>query len=54
MIVLAQQNKWSAINFTKLSAKFCLSLHYNDKKSYLYVNKTNICECKGLVDIKSY
>ena len=54
MIVLAQEKKWFAINFKKLSTKFCLSLHYNGKKSYLYVNKTKICECKGLVDIKPY
>ena len=27
-----------AINFTVTKTKFCLSLHYNDANSYLFVN----------------
>ena len=30
------------INFTKLNTKFCLSLHYNEANSYLFVNGTEI------------
>ena len=29
-----------SINFTKTTKKFCLSLHYNVDKSYLFVNGT--------------
>ena len=28
--------------FGKAKPKFCLSSHYNDADSYLYVNKTNV------------
>ena len=31
-----------SINFTKTNTKFCLSLHYNGSKSYLFVNDTKI------------
>ena len=27
-----------SINFTKVNTKFCLSLHYNEANSYLFVN----------------
>ena len=30
------------INFTKVNTKFCLSLHYNEANSYLFVNGTEI------------
>ena len=31
-----------SINFTKENTKFCLSLYYNGKNSYLFVNGTEI------------
>ena len=30
------------INFTKVNTKFCLSLHYNEANSSLFVNSTEI------------
>ena len=30
--------KTYSINFTKIKARFCLSLHYNGDNSYLFVN----------------
>ena len=35
------------INFTKSGKKFCLSLHYNGRNSYLFVNGTEIIKFKG-------
>ena len=34
--------KMYSINFTKVNTKFCLSLHYNEANSYLFVNGTEI------------
>ena len=34
--------KTYSINFTKVNAKFCLSIHYNGANSYLFVNATEI------------
>ena len=34
--------KMYSINFTKVNPKFCLSLHYNEANSYLFVNATEI------------
>ena len=31
-----------SINFTKQGKKFCLSLHYNESNSYLFVNAVKI------------
>ena len=31
-----------SINFSKANTKFCLSLHYNDDNSYLFVNEKEI------------
>ena len=31
-----------SINFTKVSTKFCLSLHYNGANSYFFANGTEI------------
>ena len=31
-----------SINFSKGKTKFCLSLHYNDDNSYLFVNGKKI------------
>ena len=31
--------KTFSINFTKVNAKFCLSLHYNVDDSYFFVNE---------------
>ena len=32
--------KMYSINFAKINTKFCLSLHYNGKNSYLPINCT--------------
>ena len=39
--------KMYSINFTVPRKKFCLSLHYNKAKSYLFVNGTEICKFKA-------
>ena len=36
-----------SINFTVTKRKFCLSLHYNGGKSYLFVNDTEIIKFKA-------
>ena len=36
-----------SINFTVTKKKFCLSLHYNSAKSYLFVNGTEIYKFKA-------
>ena len=36
-----------SINFTVRKNKFCLSLHYNGAKSYLFVNGTEIYKFKA-------
>ena len=36
-----------SINFTENNKKFCLTLHYNGTKSYLFVNATEIIEFKA-------
>ena len=36
-----------SINFTMTKKKFCLSLHYNGAKSYLFVNGTEIYKFKA-------
>ena len=43
---LTAEKKYS-INFTVTKKKFCLSLHYNRGKSYLFVNDTEICKFKA-------
>ena len=35
-----------SINFT-VTKNFCLSLHYNEANSYLFVNGTEICKFKA-------
>ena len=35
-----------SINFTVTKKKFCLSLHYNGSKSYLFVNGTEVYKFK--------
>ena len=35
------------INFAKENTKFCLSLHYNGAKSFLFVNGTEIIKFKA-------
>ena len=43
------------INFTRPSIKFCLSLHYNDGNSFLFVNATKIYQFKAKdSEIKKY
>ena len=36
-----------SINFTKENTKFCLSLHYNEANSYLFVNGKEIIKFKA-------
>ena len=36
-----------SINFTRPGIKFCLSLHYNDGNSFLFVNATKIYQFKA-------
>ena len=53
MIVLVHYKK-NSVNFSKVNAKFCLSLHYNDDESHLYVNKTEIYKFKPKHNINWY
>ena len=39
--------KMYSINFTVTKKKFCLTLHYNEANSYLFVNGTEICKFKA-------
>ena len=39
--------KMYSINFTVTKKKFCLSLHYNEANSYLFVNGKEIINFKG-------
>ena len=39
--------KMYSINFTEQNKKFCLSLHYNEANSYLFVNGKEIHKCKA-------
>ena len=41
------KEKMYSINLTKTIVKFCLSLHYNDDNSYLFVNGKEICKFKA-------
>ena len=41
--------KWYKINFTEKNKKICLSLHYNEANSYLFVNDTEIHKSKAKV-----
>ena len=36
-----------SINFTGTKKKFCLSLHYNERNSYIFVNGTEIIKFKA-------
>ena len=44
---LGSPEKKFSNNFTKASTKFCLSLHYNDNNSYLFVNGKEIIKFKA-------
>ena len=44
--ILTAQKAYS-INFTRNNKKFCLSLHYNESNSYLFVNGTEIHKFKA-------
>ena len=39
--------KMYSINFIVTKKKFCLSLHYSEANSYLFVNGTEIYKCKA-------
>ena len=41
-----EPEKKFSISFTKTNTKFCLSLHYNGGKSYLFVDGKNIIKFK--------
>ena len=45
-ITLTSEKKYS-INFTKSNTKFCLSLHYDQAGSYLFINGTEIHKFKS-------
>ena len=47
ILVLLYQKKKFSINFSKENATFCLSLHYNADKSYLFVNGREIFKFKA-------
>ena len=49
----AAEKKFST-NFSKANTKVCLSLHYNDDGSYLYVNKTEIYKFIAKYKISRY
>lgn len=36
-----------SINFSGSGWKFCLGLHYNESKSFLFVNAAKICQFKA-------
>ena len=36
-----------SINFSRSNRKFCLSLHYNGRNSFLFVNATKIYQFKA-------
>ena len=44
---LSTAEKIYSIDFTLTKKKFCLSLHYNGAKSYLFVNGTEIIKFKA-------
>ena len=44
--ILTAEKKYS-INFTENNKKFCLSLHYKEASSYLFVNGTEIYKFKA-------
>ena len=46
----SQEKKFTS-NFAKAKTKFCLSLHYNNDNSYLFVNRKQIFKFK--IDNKS-
>ena len=46
-MLIKEQKKLHSINFTKTNTKFCLSLHYNEANSYLFVNGIGIHKFKG-------
>ena len=41
--------KLYSVNFTKTNTKFCLSLHYNEANSYLFINGREIHKFKAKV-----
>ena len=41
------QKKCIQLTLLKKNTKFCLSLHYNEANSYLFVNGTKIIKCKA-------
>ena len=47
MEALVHQKKSLSINFRKAKTKYCLSLHYNDDNSYLFVNEKEIYKFKA-------
>ena len=51
MVALDHQEKTFSINFTKANTKFCLTLHYNDDNSYLFVNRKEIFNLKLTIKI---
>ena len=44
---MGSPEKKFSINFTKVSTKFCLSLHCNADNSYLFINGQEFCKFKA-------
>ena len=36
-----------SVNFSRSQRKFCVSLHYNENNSFLFVNATKMYQCKA-------
>ena len=52
--MLTAEEKYT-INFTQSGKRFVLSLHYNGKNSFLFVNATKIYQFKAkILEIKDY
>ena len=47
MEAFVQQKKKFSVDFSKLSTKLCLILHYNTENSYLFVNGKEIFKFKA-------
>ena len=44
--MIAAEAEYS-MNFSRSNSKFCLSLHYNESNSFLFVSATKIYQCKA-------
>ena len=49
--IVVEPEKMFITNFTSSNSKFHLSFHYNGFESYMYLDKTKICNFQGFVNI---